>query len=200
MRRVNRDRRGVAAVEFAIIAPVLILLALATSDLVQFIRSQLRLDETAVQLGQLVSQCDSISTGDTQQFWNYAQQIIGSLGQVTGDPKKTPGAVIISAVYSQNGANKLAWQVQTGNPNQSSSVGGVVGGPANITEGFTVPANETLLVTEVYLPLQAWVFSAGFIGNVMNTVLNGTTLYLTRASDGAALQKAPQGSSPVCTK
>jgi Flp pilus assembly protein TadG len=145
MRRVNRDRRGVAAVEFAIIAPVLILLALATSDLVQFIRSQLRLDETAVQLGQLVSQCDSISTGDTQQFWNYAQQIIGSLGQVTGDPKKTPGAVIISAVYSQNGANKLAWQVQTGNPNQSSSVGGVVGGRQTSPKASRCPPTKLCL-------------------------------------------------------
>ena len=200
MRRVSRDRRGVAAVEFAFIAPLLILLALATVDLVQFIRSQLRLDATAVQLGQLVSQCDSISNGDVQQFWNYAQQIIGSLGQVTGDSRTTPGAVIISAVYSQNGANKLAWQVQTGNASQGSSVGGKIGGPAQIAENFTVPANQTLLVTEVYLPLQAWVFSSGFMGNVLKTVLNGTTLYLTRASNAAAIQQTPKGSSPVCTQ
>jgi Flp pilus assembly protein TadG len=59
MRRVSGDRRGIAAIEFAIVAPLLIILALATVDLVQFIRSQLRLDETAAQLGQLVSQCEA---------------------------------------------------------------------------------------------------------------------------------------------
>lgn len=201
MRRVSRDSRGVAAVEFAFIAPLLIILALATSDLVQFIRSQLRLDETAVQLGQLVSQCDSISAADAQQFWTYAQQIVGSVGTVTGAPNTTPGAVIISAVYSTDGkTNKVAWQLSTGNPTQGSSVG-VAGGTAKITEGFIVPSGDTLLVTEVYLPLQAWVFSAGFMGNVLATTLNGTTLYLTRASDASAIWKTvPAGNQLACTK
>ena len=191
-----------AAVEFAFTAPLLIVLALATADLVQFIRSQLRLDDAAVQLGQLVSQCDSISTADTQQFGNYAQQILGGLGNVTGDPKQTPGGVIISAVYSKNNANVFAWQLRTGNADQGSSVGGgTAGAAANITEGFTVPAGETMLVTEVFLPLQAWVFSVGFMGNVLPTTLNGTTLYLSRAPDSASLQKTPTASTqPACTK
>ena len=205
LRRVSRDSRGIAAVEFAFIAPLLIILALATADLVQFIRSQLRLDETAVQLGQLVSQCDSISAADEPQFWNFAQQIIGSLGQVTGP--QAAGAVIISAVYLQTDPNKpnynknvVAWQVRTGNPKQGSSVG-LQGGVANITEGFIVPSADTLLVTEVYLPLQAWVFSAEFMGNVLAATLNGTTLYLTRASDAAAIwQNAPAGNQLACTK
>jgi Flp pilus assembly protein TadG len=187
-------------VEFAVIAPLLILLGLATADLVQFIRAQLRLDETAVQLGQLVSQCDSISTADAQQFWSYAQQIIGSVGNVTGAPKTTPGAVIISAVYSPDGkTNKVAWQLQTGSGTQRSSVG-VQGGTAHITEGFIVPTGDTLLVTEVYLPLQAWVFSSGFMSNVLATTLNGTTLYLTRASDASAIQQIPTGTQLACTK
>jgi Flp pilus assembly protein TadG len=198
LRHVSRDRRGVAAVEFAFVAPLLIILALATADLVQFIRSQFRLDETAVQLGQLVSQCDSISTADEAQFWNYAQQIVGGVGQVTG--ATATGAVIISAVYSADGkTNKVAWQISTGNPKQGSSVG-KQGGTANITENFIVPSGDTLLVTEVYLPLQPWVFSAGFMGNAASTDLNGTTLYLTRAPDASAIQQVPAGNQLACTK
>ena len=198
--RVSRDRSGVAAVEFAFVAPLLIILSLATADLVQYIRAQLRLDETAVQLGQVVSQCDSVSTADAQQFWNYAQQIMGSVGTVTGAAKTTPGAIIISAVYSPDGkTNKVAWQLSTGNPLQGSSVG-VAGGTAHITEGFIVPSGDTLLVTEVFLPLQPWVFSAGFMGSVAATTLNGTTLYLTRASDASAIQQRPTGNQLACTK
>ncbi len=153
MRRVSKDRRGVAALEFAIVAPVLIVLALATADLVQFIRSQLRLDATAVQVGQLVSQCNSITdSGDINQFWSYAQQIVGSLGIVTGANAK--GGVIISAVDLKNGTKNVAWQKKTGTM-QTSSVGSAVNGPATITEGFLVPAGQMLLVTEVSLPQNA---------------------------------------------
>jgi hypothetical protein len=189
----------VAAVEFAFVAPLLIILALVTVDLVQFIRAQFRLDETAVQLGQLVSQCDSISTADEAQFWNYAQQIVGSVGQVTGDPKETPGTVIISAIYSSDGkTNKVAWQISS-NQTHGSSVGGA-GGAAKVTEGFIVPSGDTLLVTEVYLPLQAWVFSTGFMGNVLSATLNGTTLYLTRAPDASAIQTLTTSNQLACTK
>jgi Flp pilus assembly protein TadG len=200
MPRVSTDRRGVAALEFAVVVPVLLLLSLATADLVRFIRSQLRLDSTAVQLGQLVSQCNRITTpGDTDQFWAYAQRIIGSLGTVTGTSPQ--GSVIISAVYSQSGANKLAWQKRTGNTAQASSVGSTAGGAATIKEGFVVPTGQTLLVTEVSLPQQPWVFSANLMGNVLPKVLNGTTLFLTRAPDAPSLQQQPAASAqPDCTK
>jgi Flp pilus assembly protein TadG len=195
---VSKDRRGVAVVEFAIVAPVLIVLALATTDLVQFIRVQLRLDATAVQIGQLVSQCESITdSGDINQFWTYAQQIVGSLGTVTGSNPQ--GAVIISAVYTLNGKNTLAWQKKS-NPAQTSSVGSTQGKAATITEGFVVPAGQTLLVTEVSLPRQPWVFSAGFMGSVVPTVLNGTTLFLTRAPDAPSIQTLVSNSQPDCTK
>jgi Flp pilus assembly protein TadG len=198
MRLASKDRRGTAAVEFAIVGPVLILLALATTDLVQFLRSQLRLDAAAVQIGQLVSQCNHItSPGDSDQFWAYAQRIIGGLGTVTGADAQ--GSIIITEVHSLNGVNKSNWQLRTGNAAQTSSVG-IPPGNAAITEGFVVPTGQTLLVTEVNLPLQPWVFSAGFMGTVLPTVLNGTTLYMTRAPDAPAIQQQPSASNQAdCT-
>jgi Flp pilus assembly protein TadG len=202
MSRARLDKRGVAAIEFALVAPVLILLALATTDVVQFLRSQLRLDATAVQLGQLVSQCNSITdTGDINRFWTYAQQIVGSLGTVTG--ANAQGAVIISAVNvpssgSQSGKNTLAWQKKTG-ATQISSVGSTLGGTATIKEGFVVPAGQTLLVTEVFLPQQPWVLSARVMGIVPSKMLNGTTLFLTRAPDAPSIQTLVTNSSRACT-
>jgi hypothetical protein len=52
----------------------------------------------------------------------------------------------------------------------------------------------------VYLPLQAWVFSTGFMGNVLSATLNGTTLYLTRAPDASAIQTLTTSNQLACTK
>lgn len=200
MRHASLNKRGVAAIEFAIIAPVLLLLALAATDLVQLLRSQLRLDAAAVQLGQLVSQCNRITDpGDTAQFWVYAQSIVGNLGTVTGS--NAQGSVVVSAVYSQAGANRFAWQRRTGNAAQLSSVGtGTPGGAAKIAETFIVPTGQTLLVTEVFLPRQPWVLSVNFMPAALPRVLNGTTLFMTRAADAPAIQQLPTSKTqPDCT-
>ena len=43
------SRRGVAAVEFALVAPFIILLMLAGTDLTIFMRTKMRIDETATE-------------------------------------------------------------------------------------------------------------------------------------------------------
>lgn len=186
--------------EAALVFPVLILLILATVDLVNFYRVQMRLDSAAAQLGQVVSQCNTITApGDTTQFWTYAQTIVGNLGQVSGTGTLVTGGVILSAVYSSSGTNKVAWQVRTGSSSLTSSVG-TAGGNATLTEGFAVPSGQTLLVTEVFLPRSVWILSNALMGGAIPTVLNGTTLFLTRAADAPSLQNAPTASSATaCT-
>jgi hypothetical protein len=63
-----------------------------------------------------------------------------------------------------------------------------------------VPAGQTLLVTEVYAVVRPWVLSAGLIGTALPSVINGTTLFLSRAPDPVALQAPPAaGNVPDCT-
>ena len=64
-------------------------------------------------------------------------------------------------------------------------------GTATIAEGFVVPSGQTLFVTEVYAIVQPWILSAGLIGTVLPNVLNGTTLFLSRAPDPTVLQTDP---------
>jgi len=199
MQRVSLNKNGTVAVEFGLAAPLLLLLALATTDLVQLLRSQLRLDSAAVQVGQLVSQCNRITDpGDTSQFWVYAQRVMGDQGDVTGTD--ATGSIIVSAVFSQSGANRVAWQRRAGNAASRSSVG-VQGGTATISEGLVVPTGQTLLVTEVFFPRDPWVLSASIMGGALPVVLSGTTLFMTRAPDAPSIQKPPTSSAqPDCTK
>lgn len=198
MLSARRPRRGSASAEFGLLAPVLLLLAMAGADLVNFMRTQMRLDSAALQLGQLVSQCNRISTpGDTDQFWTYAQRIVGSAGNVTG--ASATGAVVLSAVAQQNGATRVMWQHRGGSAAHASRVG-VAGGNATLPGGFAVPPGQTLFVTEVFLPRAPWSLGTLFMDDAAEQVLRGMTVFLTRAPDAPALQLAPAASpQPDCT-
>lgn len=213
--RLRRDRRGVAALEFGLLAPALLLLLLAGFDMVQTLRAQLRVEAVATQLGQIVSRCERLVVpGDTNLLWGHGQRIIGSLGlltnmQTNGVPNTTlqvNGGIIVTAVYGQPGArgvpsvNRVAWQQRTGDPNIRSSVGTAERASlATIASGFIVPPGQTLLVTEIFLPRPAWVLSADWMGGAMPHTLRTSTLFLSRAPDAAAVQAVPiTATTPDC--
>lgn len=191
-------RAGAVSVEFGLLLPILALIVMAMSDVVNLFRAHLRVESTALQLGQLVSQCNAITTpGDTSQFWTYAQRVMGSLGAITGAGAN--GAVIVSAVGRVNNANQVAWQQRTGNAAIQSRVG-TAGGPATLSGNFEVPQGQTLFVTEVFLPRDTWISAAGLVGSDAERVLRGATMFLTRAPDAPALLQPPTASSQTnCT-
>lgn len=195
-------RKGLVASEFALLAPVFFLLALGCADLIRVFRAQLRTETIAVQIGQIVSQCRAITNpGDRDNFWAQAQRIAGNVINVNSS---TGGSITISAVQRNTAGtgNVLSWQMRTGNTSgaQASRLGTTVGGTAAISDSFIVPANQTLLVTEVYAIVQPFNLSAGLIGPVLPSTIYGTTLFLSRAPDPTTLQATPTASStPDCT-
>lgn len=195
-------RRGLVATEFALVAPLFFLVALAGSDLIRVFRAQLRAEAIAVQIGQIVSQCRAITNpGDRNNFWAHARRIAGSVIDVDGTAANQ-GTMIISAVARNTAgtANVLSWQMRTGNTGNVSRLGSSVGGAATVSDSFIVPATHTLLVTEVYARVQPWTLSAGLIGTALPATIYGTTLFLSRAPDPATLQTAPASlSTPDCT-
>lgn len=202
-RRASRrtlGRGGLVASEFALIVPFFFLIALAGADLIRVFRAQLRTETIAVQIGQIVSQCRAITTpGDRDNFWAQAQRIAGNVINVNSG---TGGSVTISAVRRNTAGtgNVLSWQMRTGNTSQVSRLGTTVGGTASVSNSFIVPANQTLLVTEVHAIVQPFALSAGLIGPVLPSVIYGTTLFLSRAPDATTLQTAPTASAtPDCT-
>lgn len=193
-----RRRDGAVTMEFGLLLPALALIGLAMTDVVNLFRAHLRVESAALQLGQLVTQCNVISSpGDTDQFWTYAQRIVGNLGMVTG--ANAAGAVVVSAVGRVDNANRVAWQRRTGSTLHQSLIG-TEGGGAALPGGFQVPAGQTLFVTEVFLPRQDWVVAAALVEHNASRVLRGSTMLLTRAPDAPSLLLPPLGSAnPNCT-
>lgn len=193
-----RRRRGTASLELSIVTPVLMLLAMGTSDIVGVYRAQLRVDSAARQLGQLVSQCNRIVVpGDANAFWNFTQRTMGTVGTVTGT--QANGAVVLSAIGRVSNANRIAWQQRTGSSAFTSQVG-AAGGNATLPTGMSVPDGQTLFVTEVFLRVDSWPLTSRLTGDNSQRQLRGATFFYTRAPDAPSLQQTPGTSlAPSCT-
>ena len=194
-------KRGVSSIEFALVAWVLALLALATVDVVTYIRTDFRLEQVAAQMGEVITQCQAInSPGDTNRFMQEAKVMAGGLDitDMTGI-----GSFIITAIVpvpnSKSPAATIAWQYFFGNPLYGSSMCGAAltcstGASATIPGGFSIPDNQVLIVTEVSASVQPFMFSAKFI-NASKTILHSNALFLVRSANPSSLNKVTVSTS-----
>jgi len=91
------SRCGLAAVEFALTAPLILLLMLAGTDLTIFMRTRLRIDGAATELAQTVTQYSDLYDGDFSGLFTAAQTVAGST-PVTG----LLGTTIITGIVNSD--------------------------------------------------------------------------------------------------
>jgi Flp pilus assembly protein TadG len=131
-----RDSRGVAAVEFALLLPILLLLYFGVVELTQGAMTQQATDHVASTVGDLVSQSSSItsaqvtdifSVGDTVMYPYPTTSLEMRVSSLTAD-----GSGSVTVAWSQaSGMSALA---------KGSSVGGL---PANV-----IAPNESAIMSE----------------------------------------------------
>lgn len=76
IRRFGADRRGVAIVEFAMLAPLMILLYVGMVELVQGLMAERRSAHAASAIGDLVAQAEQVSAADVDEVFNISQIIM----------------------------------------------------------------------------------------------------------------------------
>ena len=100
-----RDRRGVAGIEFAIIAPLMIVAVFGTLEIGRFIRAATRVADAASSLADLVAQQSTVTTSSMTNFCN------GSLLTLAPLSTSTFSAAVASVTYSSStGARASDWQ------------------------------------------------------------------------------------------
>jgi Flp pilus assembly protein TadG len=166
--RAALGRRGAAAVEFALVLPLLALLLTATADLALQLRTTFRIERTAAELANLVSQHESLTSADIARMFEAAEAISGPSLTVAA-PAGQGGRTVISLVAGANtevscpAANCILWQRARGNAARFPASGiGPERGTAALPGGFTVPPAQTVVVTEVFYPRSAWLFADAF--------------------------------------
>lgn len=134
-----RDRRGVSAIEFALIAPVLVLMYCGFAETTQAMMAQRRLSNIASQIGDLVAQGTQTGPSKMTDIFNIGNLIMAPY------PTATLKMCIYSVTSDATGKDTVAW-VRT-NP---AGVG-MAGCPAanatvnDISTGV-LPANQSIIV------------------------------------------------------
>ncbi|HTJ58327.1 MAG TPA: TadE/TadG family type IV pilus assembly protein [Devosiaceae bacterium] len=127
LRRFGRARDGAAAVEFALIMPMLLVLYLGSIEVTQLISADQRVTTVAATIGDLVARANGeIDSGPLNDYFAAAQSIM--------QPYASTGLTQVITVLSVNnttGVNQVLWS-QPFN-----------GGTARI-KGQAFPANATL--------------------------------------------------------
>ena len=146
-RRFGRDRRGVSAVEFAFIAPVMIGLYLGCAEISDGVAADRKVSLTAGALANLTSQVTTVSTADMTNILDASSAIIAPYA--AANLKMTVTCLSIDA----NKNAKVKWSVTRN--------GTVESGTLTIPAALDV-ANTQLIYSEVsyaYTPIVGYTIS-----------------------------------------
>ncbi len=101
--RLVRDPRGVSAVEFAVILPIMLTLFLAGSEITQAITIKRKATQVARTVGDLTSQDSSITNAEIQTIFGAAASVLAPY------PTTTLKIIISSVTIDAQGVAKIAW-------------------------------------------------------------------------------------------
>ncbi|MDE2350630.1 MAG: pilus assembly protein [Alphaproteobacteria bacterium] len=137
-RTFARDKRGLAAVEFALIAPVLVTLLLGTVEVCDALAVHEKVTMLASTGADLVAQASSVSATDMSNIFAADSAVLfpydGSIAQI----------VISSIVSDGKGGGTVAWsQAQNGTP---LSVGRTMTIPTGLMDQSRCPANACSVI------------------------------------------------------
>jgi Flp pilus assembly protein TadG len=149
-RRFVNDKKGVAAVEFVFIAPLIITLWLGTMEISQGVDINKKVGRSASVIGDLVAQFDNVLVGDLDDMLKIGASVLQPYNR--GAPTITVSEVYVDASLSA----KIVWSRRaTGNMfGPGESVNSAVALPANmkIADTYLVKVQTDLK----YYPVTSW--------------------------------------------
>ena len=147
--RFRRDRRGVAAVEFALILPILALLALGCFEVPRYVLLWQRLERTSSGVSDLVAQADEpITTNQMTDIFSAAKIMMQPYAILTS------GSIVVTSINNPTGGAgvKNTWRIACGTVNNIGKLG-AVGATPTVTafpNALLPTIDNEVLVTEVY--------------------------------------------------
>lgn len=159
LRRFLAAREGVAAMEFALNLPLLLLLGFGGFEVSRFLLVNQKTDKIAYIVADVVAQSTSSTLTKTQ-----LDQILTAAAQVMQPMTFGANGYVIVNSVSKSGTNpaKVSWQHKGGGTMTRASAVGTSGNNATLPGGITISDKENVIVVEVfyqYSPL----FGAGYM-------------------------------------
>ena len=108
LRKLARDRRGVSAVEFALIAPAMIACYFGMAEITQALLAERKAAHAASAIGDLVAQSSSVSSADVTDIFTIASTIMSPYSTSTLKMR------VSSLTADSGGTPKVDWSTGSG--------------------------------------------------------------------------------------
>ena len=132
--RAGADRRGVAAVEFAFVAPLMILLYFGLAQISQAIIASRHANHSASSVGDLVAQCAKVSDGDLSNMFAGGGDMMTPLPVGAGVLSQSMTSV---AAIDSKGTTQVQWsEASNGGSSYTPAAG-----PYAPKQSYTLPSN-----------------------------------------------------------
>ena len=164
--RFSRASEGIAAFEFAIIAPLLLTLFMGSIEVTRYVLITQKAQKTAMTIANVVAQAQAINNAALANIVDVASQIMQPYTFGAN------GYVIISSV-TQTGVQtnlnppKVSWQYRGGgnmNPAPGSKIG-QTNGTATLPNNLPLNNGDNIIVTEVFYNYTPMIATNGILGN-----------------------------------
>ena len=149
LRRLRRDKRGVSAIEFAILLPMLVMFLIGSIEVTFKIWSTQKAEKLAVTLSDVIAQSQTVTSNDLAQLTGAVDKIMEPFAF-----GPDAGKVIITSVYVPQDSTiaKVNWQCAfppSGAFVAASSLG-EAGENAQLPSDFTMAPRDNVIVAEVF--------------------------------------------------
>jgi hypothetical protein len=166
---LGRDRRGIAAVEFALVLPVMILFSLGIAEVGRFALLALKLQHAANTMADLAARDEQISEAALQSMFSAMPHVMQPFDIAA------QGVVIVSCVGADGGPAAVAWQRPPPWGRPANSEIGAEGGDATLPEDLVLRDGEAVVVAEAVFRYTPWLLAL-----VPETVLRRTAFFRPR--------------------
>jgi Flp pilus assembly protein TadG len=154
LRRFARDQRGIAAVEFAVLASALTIALLGGTELSRYTLMHQKMDRVSSSVSNWVAQSSTMTTAEFDNMWAAAKQVAKPFALDGAN-----GKVIVSFIVAETDSNyRITWQRSGAGTIAEVSQLGTEGGLATMPAGVTMKQGDTIVAVEVYALYEAFVF------------------------------------------
>jgi len=146
LRKLWGNSSGVAAIEFGLLAPVLLTLFIGSLEVTFKIWSTQKAEKLAVTLSDVVAQSTVVQKTEIEKLVGAVDKIMEPFSFGNN------GKVIISSVYREQGqaVAKVNWQCFSSSSYSATSKFGAKGADAKLPTGFTLAEKDNVIVAEVF--------------------------------------------------